>query len=90
MNIGFVENALQDLSGQDGGTMFQLRNLVNRRNVVADVSKDMNSCEEFLEIIITSHVIATALHVLTAQDEASVFKTVPQKNQVLILSLTQL
>ena len=29
-------------SGLDGGTLFQLRNRINRRNVTSDVQKDMN------------------------------------------------
>ena len=27
--------------------MYQLRNLINRRNVVADPKKDMNACKDF-------------------------------------------
>ena len=45
--------------------------------MVTDVTKDMNTCEEFLEIFVTSHVIAAALQVLKAQDLASAFKTLP-------------
>ena len=32
--------------------------------MVTDVIKDMNTCEEFLEIIASSHVITAALQVL--------------------------
>ena len=42
-------------SGIDGRTLFQLRNLINRRIVVKDVKKDFNSCEEFMELIKSSH-----------------------------------
>ena len=34
-------------SSQDPGTLFQLRNLINRRNVIKDVRNDMNATEDF-------------------------------------------
>eukprot|EP00731_Ephydatia_muelleri_P010119 Em0005g705a len=35
----------------DVGTLYQLKILINRRNVSKDVKKDMNACEDFLELI---------------------------------------
>ena len=55
--------------------MYQLRNLINRRNVKTDVSKDMNSCEKFMEIIVSSHIIAAALQVIGVGDAASAFNS---------------
>ena len=48
-------------SSQDGGTLYQLRNLINRRNVVTDPKKDMNSCEDFFELITNAHVLTAAM-----------------------------
>ena len=49
-------------SSQEGGTLFQLRNLINRRNVVTKVKMDMNVTEDFFEVITTGHVVAVSLH----------------------------
>ena len=32
----------------DGGTLYQLRNSINRRNVVSSPDNDVNACEDFL------------------------------------------
>lgn len=37
--------------------MYQLRNLINRRDVVTDPKKDMNSCEDFFELVTNAHVL---------------------------------
>ena len=50
-------------SGIDGGTMFQLRNLVNRRNVKKDPSDDVNASEDFLRAVVHGHIIAAAMEV---------------------------
>ena len=44
-------------------SLFQLRNLINRRNVSADVTKNMNASEDFLGLITTAHVIVAAMQV---------------------------
>ena len=46
------------------GTLYQLRNLINRRNVVKKVKSDINACEDFLELVVTGHIIACAMNVL--------------------------
>lgn len=48
-------------SGMERGTMYQLRNLINRRNVVKKVKNDMNACEDFFDLIVTGHVIACTM-----------------------------
>ena len=35
-------------SSSDHGTLYLLRNLINRRNVVVDPKQDVNACEDFL------------------------------------------
>ena len=46
------------------GTLYQLRNLINRRNVIRKVKNDMNACEDFFELIVTGYVIACAMELL--------------------------
>lgn len=41
----------------DGGTLYQLRNLVNRRNVVS------SPFDAFLELVTTAHILAAATKV---------------------------
>ena len=48
----------------DGGTLYQLRNLINRRNVVSDPSDDVNACEDFLELIVIAHILCAIMAVL--------------------------
>ena len=50
------------MSSQEGGTLFQLHNLVNRRNVVKDMCNDMHATEDFFEAVGVSHIIAVTLH----------------------------
>ena len=40
----------------------QLRNLINRRNVSAQTSGKFNEALDFLELVITGHVLAAAMH----------------------------
>lgn len=47
----------------DGGTLFQLRNLINRRNVGKDPRKDMNASEDFFLLVVESHIVAAAMKV---------------------------
>ncbi|KAL5489195.1 hypothetical protein EMCRGX_G018261 [Ephydatia muelleri] len=54
-------------SGGDHGTLYQLRNKLNRTNVVKVPKKDVNACEDFVEIITSSLVIATAMTTLRSQ-----------------------
>ena len=51
-------------SGLSAGTLFQLRNLINRRNITAGVTKDMNANEDFLELMVALHVIAAAVQLV--------------------------
>ena len=45
----------------DQGTLFQLKRLINRRNVVNDPSKSVASCEEFFLLVVEAHIIASAM-----------------------------
>ena len=47
----------------DTGTLFQLRNLINRQNVITDVSKDLTACEEFMQLATIAHVMSAAIQI---------------------------
>ena len=49
-------------SSKDGGTLLQIKNLINRRNIGKDISGRVNEVEDFLELVISCHLIAAALH----------------------------
>ena len=51
-------------SAAEHGTLYQLRNLINRTNVVADPVKDFNACDDFVTLAVTCHVLTAALQVL--------------------------
>ena len=46
------------------GTLYHLRNLINRRNVTKKCKKDMNACEDFFETTVVAHVLACAMNML--------------------------
>ena len=47
----------------DGGTLFQLRNIINRRNVIKDPSKNVSACEEFFFLVTEAHILTAAMAV---------------------------
>ena len=47
----------------DGGTLYQLRNIVNRRNVGQYCSKNVNACEDFFTTVTEAHILAAAMEV---------------------------
>ena len=51
------------LSTTDHGTLQQLRDLINRRNVISEPGKDVNACEDFLLLVVKCYVICAALNV---------------------------
>ncbi len=62
----------------DGGTLYQLRNVINRRNVVSSPDKDVNACVDFFELVTTAHILAAAMQVfgmssLSDSPDASLF-----------------
>ena len=48
-------------SSSEGGTLYQLRNAINRRNVVNDPKKNMNACEEFFLDVTDAHILAVVM-----------------------------
>lgn len=45
-----------------GGTLLQLRNLINRRNISADISGKFNQALDFFELVVVAHVLAASMH----------------------------
>ena len=59
-------------SAGEAGTLYQLRNLVNRRNVVTKVSKDYHADADFIDMVTDCHVIAATMahfHMNTIDDK---------------------
>lgn len=52
-------------SSQD---VVQLKNLINRTNVPPVPESDMNACEDFLNVILTGHILAAAIDGCLAND----------------------
>ena len=51
-------------SGMERGTLYQLRNLINRRNVVMSCKDDMNAGEVFFELVVNGYIITAILDFL--------------------------
>ena len=51
-------------SAREHSTLYQLRNLINRKNVVNKPKSNFNACNDFFEVIITAHILAAAIEVL--------------------------
>lgn len=60
----FWKNFYSINSSADHGTLFQLRNKLNRTNVVNNPQNNFNACDDFFILVVTGHIIAAALKVL--------------------------
>ena len=58
-----VKRLLRNNSNQGGGTLQQLKNLLNRQ-LPRDPKSDMNSYEDFLLVVGTGHTITAAMELL--------------------------
>lgn len=47
----------------DGGSLYQLRNLINRRNVVKDPTHNVTACEDFFVHVVEAHVLSACMTV---------------------------
>jgi len=52
------------VSGRDKGSLFQLKNSINRTNVPTDPKNNMNAAEAFFEDALASHILAAACSML--------------------------
>lgn len=48
-------------SATEHGTLYQLRNKLNRSNVVKKPKSNFNACDDFIETVIVGHILAAAL-----------------------------
>ena len=48
-------------SNCDGGTLLQLRNLINRRNIAKNVTGRFNETIDFAELVINCHIVAAGM-----------------------------
>ena len=51
-------------SASDHGTLYQIRNLIQRRNVGKKPKKDFNAHDSFFNLVTTSHILAAAIEIL--------------------------
>lgn len=61
-------------SGIDGGTLYQLRNLINRRNVTKDPATNVSACEDFFIHVVEVHILSvfmTAFKMSSLDDKPS-------------------
>ena len=52
------------VSSGDHGNIYQLRNKLNRNNVVSNPTSDFNACDDFFLIVIKSYLITAVLEVI--------------------------
>lgn len=48
-------------SAKEGGTLYQLRNLINRRNITSYPSKNVAPSEDFVQTVLEAHILAAAM-----------------------------
>ena len=69
-------------SSLQAGTLMQLRNLINRRNISAKMKVEghVNEAEDFLRLIVRCHIIAAVMHHFGMQD----LKDQPTRNALIV------
>ena len=80
----------------DHGSLQQLRDLINRRNVVSEVKKNVHACEDFLTIVVQCHILVGALKYLNMNslddcekiDENEILKLNDKEKQAFLYSIT--
>ena len=62
MQLQFIWKRLYSFSSsKDVGTLYQLRNLTSRRNVVSDPTRDVTVCEEIFLLVVEAHILYAAM-----------------------------
>lgn len=64
-------------SCREQGTLYQLKNLVNRRNVSKNVSSNYHAASEFIDLVTDCHVIAACLEYCGMGNLESQCKKIP-------------
>ena len=70
----------------DHGTLQQLKDLINRRNVVAEVKKDVHACEDYFLLVVKCHVLVAAMKHFNM---ASLDNSCESINEPLVLQLSK-
>lgn len=75
-------------SAREHATLCQLRNLINRSNVSNKTKGNFNSCDDFLVLVITCHMLAAAMEYLgmKALDDTPAENVVPNVSEVWTLT----
>ena len=62
------------------GTLFQLRNAINRRNVTQYCKNDVNASEDIFELVVKGHMLVAVMDTLgmSATDDAPSSQSMPQ------------
>ncbi|XP_065912891.1 uncharacterized protein [Dysidea avara] len=60
-------------SSTEIGTLYQLKNTINRTNVPSDPKDNLNACEDFLGVVLEAHIVAAAKTLLSSTEYESVF-----------------
>ena len=68
-------------SGRDKGTLFQLKNYFNHRNVTNNVKEAFNYDEEFLEFCTEGYLILAAMHMMDIKALGEIPKQYPENSQ---------
>ena len=55
-------------SFMEKGTLYQLRNSINRRNVTASAENDFNACDDYFVLVVRCHVLAAAMQYLKMKE----------------------
>ena len=71
-------------SASEHGTLYQLRNKLNRTNVVKTPKKDVNACEDFLDIVTSGLVVAAVCTTLQMKsvDELPTNSALPRADEM--------
>lgn len=59
-------------SSSEHGTLYQLRNIINRHNVVKKPIKDFNACDDFFMTVLNSHIVVAAMKYLRIESQSQV------------------
>lgn len=72
-----IDKYFKPESCREQGTLYQLKNLVNRRNVSKNVSSNYHAASEFIDLVTDCHVIAACLEYCGMGNLESQCKKIP-------------
>ena len=66
-------------SANELGTMYQLRNRINRTSVIKNLEKNVKATEDFLALMVHSHVIAAAKSIKAQRNLSELASVIVEK-----------